>query len=72
MASNAVIKKPGTLIHIGTIRPFKVTSQPKTSLKRCIKEINANTITAIVVKGFIVHYLFSRLLYYYFFDTNIN
>ena len=58
-ASNAVRKKAGMLIHIGRIVPLKTTSQPKNILKRCIRETIRNITAAMVVKGFIIRYLFS-------------
>jgi len=47
---------PGTLNQTGTIISFMVTSQTKSNRRRCIKAISENTITAIVVKGFMIRF----------------
>lgn len=48
------IKNPGTLIHIGKVKPLMVTSQPKNNLRRCIRAISENTKIAMLVNGFMI------------------
>jgi len=59
-ASPDARKKPGALIHIGKIVPLMITSHPKNRRRKCINPISENTITAMVVNGFIIRSFLSR------------
>jgi hypothetical protein len=53
-ASPSIIRKPGTLIQMGMILPFIITSQPKYNRRRCMKAMTEKTIIPIKVKGFMM------------------